>query len=164
MCKPLGKSEFVPAPYVTENVRIAVLLPIQESQMALSLDFLQAYYKTAMERHDRTYLMLVLLYQYDSPSKGKEDVFAQVKSMAVKLSSKVRSEDMKIIWLSIRLPRSNRTVSLEGDPALSFAIVDLALRKIGVESLTLLLDVHANFTSEFLNRVSKQAIDLCRMC
>lgn len=47
VCKPLGKVEFIPAPYVTENVRVTILLPVEEMEGELAHDFLINYEKFA---------------------------------------------------------------------------------------------------------------------
>ncbi|KAB0791849.1 hypothetical protein PPYR_03649 [Photinus pyralis] len=158
VCKPLGKVEFVPAPYVTENVRATILLPVEETDGDLAQEFLNNYEKVIMRRRDKVMLMLVLMYQSSSPSKGNSDIFATLKQRATKLSNKYHSDEMRIVWVSIRLPAVNGTMTLGNCKVLNFAMVDLAMRKIGTDALVLVLDVHADFTPEFLNRVRMNTI------
>lgn len=59
MCKPLGKVELIPVPYVTENVRVNILLPVRKKEMSRVLGFLKQYSINVMEKKDITFLMLV---------------------------------------------------------------------------------------------------------
>lgn len=71
MSKPLGSVEFIPVPYVTENTRVSIILPVQETEVIQSMNFLSRYDTTIMEKKEKTLLFLVFLYQYNSNSKGK---------------------------------------------------------------------------------------------
>lgn len=153
MCKPLGKVEFVPVPYVTENNMITILLPIEETEADLAVEFVRNYAKNVMERREKTFLALVLLYQYDSVSKGSEDKFGSIKSNVLKLTSKFKSDESRIIWVSVRLPSAGKLITIEEYPSLNFAVIDLALKKIGLEYIVLVSDVYADVTPDFLNRV-----------
>lgn len=158
VCKPLGNVEFIPMPYVTENSRINIILPIQEFEKEYAFDFLNRYVKSVIDTKDKSFLMLVLLYQYDSPSKGTDDVFYNFKNVALKMLNRKSNEEAKVAWVSIRLPKIGRNLTLTDYPVLNFAIVDLALRKIGLESLNLVLDVYSDVSIEFLNRVRMNTI------
>nr|XP_023018650.1 chondroitin sulfate synthase 2 [Leptinotarsa decemlineata] len=158
ICKPLGNTEFIPVPYVTEGTRVNIVLSIQESELLLAMEFLASYTRLVMESKEKTFLMLVLLYQYNSASRGSADVFADIKNFATKATSKYKNDDTKIAWLSIRLPEVSNPLFIEENRALNFAVVDLALKKIGLDSLTLILDVYCNITIDFLNRVRMNTI------
>ncbi|KAJ8928907.1 hypothetical protein NQ314_018478 [Rhamnusium bicolor] len=158
VCKPLGRVEFIPVPYVTENTRVTILLPIQETEVQLAMEFLTNYATLIMDRKEKTFLMLVLLYQYNSESKGAGDVFGDIKAFATKAMSKYKNDDVKIAWVSIRLPEVPNPLYIEETKSLNFAIVDLALRKVGLDSLTLVLNVYCNITVDFLNRVRMNTI------
>lgn len=160
VCKPLGKVELVPVPYVTENSRVTIILPVQEHEKEAALDFLGRHARSVAEAKDKSFLMLVLLYQVDSPSKGTADVYYRLKGSALKmLNRRTGDEAARVAWVSVRLPKGGgKPVTLGDYPGLNFALVDLALRKIGLESLNLLLDVHAEVSVEFLNRVRMNTI------
>lgn len=160
ICKPLGKVEFTPVPYVTENSRVTIILPIEENQITLALDFLNGYASTIIDRKEKTFLMLALLYQYDSDSQGGNDPFIIIKNFATKTSNKHRNDDIKLAWVSIRLPtpQKQKTYLITEYPSLNFAVVDLALKKIGLDSLILVLDPHVNITGDFLNRIRMNTI------
>lgn len=59
ICKPLGKVEILPVPYVTENARVNLILTINIFQKNESLDFMSYYAETCMEKKDKTFLMVV---------------------------------------------------------------------------------------------------------
>lgn len=103
------------------------------------------------------------MYRYDSSSKGVTDPFKSLKSLALDLSSKYKTDGSRIAWVSIRLPyvlsdpvpaEYVMLNSLYGhDEILSVAVADLALPKIGLESLVLMASNSITFKADFLNRV-----------
>lgn len=162
--KPLGMVEIIPSPYVTESTRIAILLPTFEHQVDESMNFIGRYEKICMENLDNTFLMLVFLYGVETPSKGDQDTFGRLKSRALSLSEKFKADGSRIAWVSIRLP-AEYTKSTNGDDLalssvygqdeiLSLAVTDLALRKIGLDSLVMVASNSMIFKPDFLNRVS----------
>lgn len=162
--KPLGRVEILPSPYVTESTRIALLLPIFVHQIKESLEFIKYYEKTCMEHQDNTFLMLVLLYQANSPSKEKNDIFIELKNIALQLSDKYKADGSRIAWVSIRLPEIFSESDSNGDSVmlsslygkngiLSLVVTDLSLRKIGLESLVMITSNRMTFKADFLNRV-----------
>lgn len=111
-----------------------------------------------MERKERTMLMLVFLYQYDTPSKGVQDKFGQLKNLTISLSNKFKSDDGRVAWVSIRLPSTAKYVNIDEYGVLNFAIIDLSLKKIGLETIVLVLDPYADVHPDFLNRVRMNTI------
>ncbi|KAL1502065.1 hypothetical protein ABEB36_007266 [Hypothenemus hampei] len=158
VCKPLGTAEFVPVPYVTENSRVFIVVPIEEADVDQAEVFLKQYNASIMEKKEKTLLLLVLLYQYNSDSKGSGDVFVKLKQFVRDSSLIHTNDDAKISWLSIRLPEGS-SMTFEKNKILNFAVIDLALKKIGLGSLTLFVDVYAIFTIDFLNRVRMNTIE-----
>ena len=59
VCKPLGKVEILPVPYVTENTRINIILTINPSKKRDALNFLEHYAIDCMEKKYKTFLMMV---------------------------------------------------------------------------------------------------------
>uniref|UniRef100_A0A1A9VC24 Hexosyltransferase n=1 Tax=Glossina austeni TaxID=7395 RepID=A0A1A9VC24_GLOAU len=131
--KPLGRVEVVPSPYVTESTRIAILIPTFEHQVEYAQDFIKHYESTCMH-----------------------------------LSAKYKADGSRIAWVSIRLrPALSDSVpddhvmlnSLYGhNEILSIAVADLALPKIGLESLVLMASNSITFKPDFLNRVRMNTI------
>ncbi|XP_059618028.1 chondroitin sulfate synthase 2 [Phlebotomus argentipes] len=166
--KPLGMVEIIPSPYVTESTRIAILLPTFEHQIDESLNFVARYEKICMENLDNTFLMLVFMYGSETPSKGDQDVFNRLKTRALNLSEKFKGDGSRIAWVSIRLPVEYTRVHTVDDLALSsvygqdeilsLAVTDLALRKIGLDSLVMVASNSMTFKPDFLNRVRMNTI------
>ena len=59
VCKPLGKVEILPVPYVTENSRVNIILVLDSTMKAETFSFLERYADACMEKKDKTFLMLV---------------------------------------------------------------------------------------------------------
>jgi chondroitin polymerizing factor len=162
--KPISLIEIVPSPYVTESTRITILLPTFEHDIENAIDFVQRYEKNCMENQDNTFLMLVMLYRIDSSNKGETDVFLRLKTLALSLSEKYKGFNSRVAWVSIRLPEEFSDDYNENDlminsvygknEVLSLAVTDLALRKVGLESLVMIVSNTVTFKMEFLNRVS----------
>lgn len=64
VCKPLGKVEILPVPYVTENTRINIILIINLSKKQDALNFLEQYALDCMEKKYKTFLMMVFFARY----------------------------------------------------------------------------------------------------
>ncbi|XP_050083996.1 chondroitin sulfate synthase 2 [Anopheles aquasalis] len=166
--KPISLIEIVPSPYVTESTRVAILLPVLEQQVQETEQFLESYERTCMDSQDNTFLMLIFFYRLDTPSKGDEDVFLPLKNIALAVTEKHKQDGSRVAWVSIRLPpelsapfddNHRYYSSLYGAHGrLAFAAVDLALRKIGLESLVLVCSNAATFRPDFLNRVRMNTI------
>lgn len=164
--KPLGSVEIVQSPYVTESTKITLILPIFEHQVADSTDFIIRYQKMCLESRENTFLMIVFLYDADTGVKQQEDSFLSLKNLALSLTETYKSDGSKIAWVSVRLPE---TVKLDPKEMLlnsvygkrellSLAVTDLALRKIGLDSLVMLMPNSARFYPDFLNRVRMNTI------
>lgn len=155
VCKQLGDVEFLAKPYTTENIKVTILLPIQESDKDEVMYFLNDFIPNIMDAREKVVLMFVFLYQYNTISKGPEDHFKDLKDLALQTTNKYHSEDTKVAWVSIRLPLiEDKMIKMEDYPVLNFALIDLSLKKIGLDSLVLVLDVYSEVNVEFLNRVS----------
>lgn len=97
----------------------------------------------------------VLLYNLNSPSKGKDDVFYDIKKYILMLNDKYKKDQSKITWLSIRLPTNSTSVDF--DPMLKIAVIDLCMKKFPLESLLLLAETGTKLKVDYLNRVSNLA-------
>ena len=156
VCKPLGKVEILPVPYVTENTRVNIILTVDSSKKEAALSFLEQYALDCMEKNYKTFLMVALLYNFDSTSKGKRDVFYDIKQYALLLAEKYKKNQLKITWLSIRLP--SNVISIELDPMLNIAITDLCIRKFSPESLILFVETGIQLRLDYLNRIRMNTI------
>ncbi|XP_015597570.1 chondroitin sulfate synthase 2 [Cephus cinctus] len=156
VCKPLGKVEILPVPYVTENSRINMILMANPQKKTETLTFMKKYAENCMEKKDKTFLMVVLLYDPSALSRGKEDVFYDIKQLALILTEKYKKDQSKVSWLSIRLPTAFTAIEL--DPMLRIAIADLSVKKFTAESLILFTDPGIDLRSDYLNRVRMNTI------
>lgn len=93
------------------------------------------------------------MYNFDSPSKGKSDVFYEVKKYILMLNEKYKKDQSRITWLSIRLPINVTSIDL--NPMLKIAVTDLCAKKFSSESLVLLMETGTKLKIDYLNRVSK---------
>lgn len=93
------------------------------------------------------------MYNFDSPSKGKNDVFYEVKKYILMLNEKYKKDQSRITWLSIRLPINVTSIDL--NPMLRIAVTDLCAKKFSSESLVLLMETRTKLKIDYLNRVSK---------
>ncbi|KZC05455.1 Chondroitin sulfate synthase 2 [Dufourea novaeangliae] len=157
VCKPLGKVEILPVPYVTENTRVNIILIIDLSKKQVALDFLEQYAVDCMEKKYKTFLMVALLYNYGSTSKGNGDIFYDIKQYALTLADKYKKYQSKITWLSIRLP--SNVASIELDPILNIAVTDLCIKKFSPESLILFVETGIQLRLDYLNRIRMNTIN-----
>ncbi|XP_058800240.1 chondroitin sulfate synthase 2 isoform X2 [Phymastichus coffea] len=156
ICKPLGKVEILPVPYVTENSRINMILIIDSQKIEETLKFLAYYADTCMNKKDKIMLTMVLLYNPGYLSKGSEDIFYKIKQRALFLTEKYKKDLLKVTWLSIRLPTIYSFIEIE--PLLKIAIADLYVKKFSSDNLMLFADTRMELKSEFLNRVRMNTI------
>lgn len=59
VCKPLGKVEIIPMPYVTENTRVNIIVIINLNKKQEALNFMDYYAQDCMEKKCKTFLMMV---------------------------------------------------------------------------------------------------------
>ncbi|XP_015115913.1 chondroitin sulfate synthase 2 [Diachasma alloeum] len=154
--KPLGKAEILSVPYVTENSRVNLVVIVDTQGIHEAGVFIEDYVKVCMEKRDKTSLMLVLLYDPESPSKGSQDVFAGVKRKAVGVTERFKKEGMRISWLSVRM--DVRTEKVRMDPIVRVGVLDLVSRKFSPESLVMVMEMGAGLKPDFLNRVRMNTI------
>ena len=157
VCKPLGKVEILPVPYVTENTRINIILTVDSLNKQAALNFLEQYALDCMEKKYKTFLMVVLLYNFDSTSKGKEDMYYDIKHYILMLAEKYKKHQSKITWLSVRLP--NGITSIGSNQLLNIAVTDLCIRKFSPESLILFVEMDIQLRLDYLNRVRMNTIN-----
>lgn len=156
VCKPLGKVEILPVPYVTENTRINIILTVNSLNKQDALSFLEQYAIDCIEKKYKTFLMMVLLYNFDSASKGKADIYSEIKQYALLLAEKYKKQQSKITWLSIRLP--NIVTSVETNRLLNIAVTDLCVKKFAPESLILFVETGIQLRLDYLNRIRMNTI------
>lgn len=159
VCKPLGKIDILKIPYVTENTRINIILPVRPQDVDTALRYLQQYRKICMDKKEKSFLMLVLLYEPHLPGKdSKHDIYKKLKDKALSLSKDFRRDNNKITWLSIKLPKNSIRYTHLQEYLLNFAILDLALKKFSSESLIFFTSSNSEIYNDFLNRIRMNTI------
>lgn len=68
------------------------------------------------------------------------------------MTEKYKKDQLKVTWLSIRLPTISSFVEIE--PLLKIAIADLYIKKFTSDNLILFADTRMEIKNEYLNRVS----------
>lgn len=57
--KLLGKVEMLSVPYVTENTRVNILLPVRANEKEDAFRFIKQYKQICIDKKEKTMLMLV---------------------------------------------------------------------------------------------------------
>lgn len=158
--KPLGSVEIIPSPYVTESTKIQIIIPVFEQHVTEALESLTRYEKTCLTTQENTYLTIVFMYQPTAPNNGPDDVYSVVKQQIVTLKEKYKAG---IGWYSIRSPVRLNTAKMYASlygarEIVSLGILDLVLRKVGLDSIVLMMANDARFRFDFLNRVRMNTI------
>lgn len=96
------------------------------------------------------------MYDPQSPSKGNNDVYHRIKTRAMNLTDKYRKDQLKITWLSIRLPMPS--INIAEHTIVKIAVADLATKKYSPESLLLFVNPKMQLKPEYLNRVRMNTI------
>ncbi|XP_046685952.1 chondroitin sulfate synthase 2-like [Homalodisca vitripennis] len=156
--KSLGKVEMVPVPYVTENVRVHVVIPVQSADSERIMTFLKQYSINAMEKKDLQFLMLVFIYNSHESSKGDNDIFKEVKNKALSLSNKFEKLGNLIKWHSIKLPGNGSDFAVLTESLLDFAVMDSVLKKFSPESLVLVGRPNMEVRLDYFNRVRMNTV------
>ncbi|XP_011494577.1 PREDICTED: chondroitin sulfate synthase 2 [Ceratosolen solmsi marchali] len=156
VCKPLGKVEILPVPYVTENSRINMIVTVDLQKKEEVLKFLAHYADTCMDKKDKILLTIVFLYNPGYASKGDDDIYYEIKQRALFLTEKYKKDQLKVTWLSIRLPTISSLIEIE--PLFKLAIADLYVKKFSSDNLILFADTRMEIKSEYLNRVRMNTI------
>ncbi|KAH6939732.1 hypothetical protein HPB50_021105 [Hyalomma asiaticum] len=144
--RPLGKSEVISMPYVTEHTRIIMVLFVKEKELDHVAVFIEEYAKTCLEKNDNTMLLLAFL----QPT-GVPDLFGNIRSFAVTSSNRFRRSNAKLATISIRIPEDRRIPS-------DFALIDLVVRKLPQDSLILLCQTGMEIRTDYLNRVRMNTV------
>ncbi|KAG7166270.1 Chondroitin sulfate synthase 2-like [Homarus americanus] len=149
-CRSLTEPEIIPMPYVTENNRITLVLPIIQAEMVEAVEFVKRYEAECMVSGEHTFLLLALLYQPGVSSEGDDaDVFKPLKDLALKYTREHHDAGSKVGWVSIH------TVSHRPS---EFALVDLVVKKLQEDTLVLVTKHSSHISNDFLNRVRMNTI------
>jgi hypothetical protein len=144
--KPLGEVEIVPMPYVTENSRVNLVLPINMETKTSFTSFMEKFAHVFMEAGENTYLFIAFFYKKGVPMTGKADPYTLLKSIVTYYENKYHNS-AKISWMNI-----------ESDSSRTFDLVDHIAKKLTVDSLILLGTPGTDLDLEFINRARMNTI------
>lgn len=152
LIRPLSKVEIVPMPYVTENSRLNLVLPVSLSDCEGVVDFLDSYAHTCLDSGDNVNLYVVFLYpstesQNNISDNDLEHSYGVLKSMISYYETKYMN-GARISWLSVQ--------NDEMDPLL---IMDTVAKRLMEDSLVLMCSVNMDLSIEYLNRVRMNTIN-----
>lgn len=143
LLRPLSLVEIVPMPYVTENSRVNLVLPITTADRDGVVSFLDSYAKTCLDSGDNVNLFLVFV---TDPISKEDDAFSVLKSMITYYENKYQNR-AHIAWIGIK--SSNPT---------QFTIMDAVSKKFPGDAILLLCSVGMELSIDFLNRVRMNTI------
>jgi len=147
LMRPLSRVEIVPMPYVTENTRVTIVLPVAMGERDTVVSFFDSYARNCLDTGDNTYLYIVFIYDATEETENAEtDAFGVLKSMVNYYENKY-SNGAKLSY-----------VSLHPNFASQFTILDKVAAKMQANTLTLLGSVDMELNAEFLNRVRMNTI------
>jgi hypothetical protein len=153
LIKPLNKIELISGvPYVTENVRIVLILVIRsEEEIESASEFLSQYTTVCLKKSNhQTVLILILINQLNTD----RDQYITIKALASQLQNKYKNSGSKIAWIPVNSAKDKKVPT-------DLALFDLLSRKLSISfSDSLILNCRANMiiSSDFLNRVRLNTI------
>lgn len=152
LVRPLSHVEIIPMPYVTENTRVSLILPVWYDDREWMPSFLKHYEKTALTAGDNSVLMVVFIYDPADATTGKADPFVEVKSQINVMERKYK-DGAKIAWMSMRAKNPNE-----------FHILDVLSKKFQPEALFMRVTSTIELNPELLNRCRMNAILRWQVC
>ena len=150
LMRPLSRVEIVPMPYVTENTRVTIVLPVTMGERDTVVSFFDSYARNCLDTGDNTYLYIVFIYdaaEDAAENNAETDAFGVLKSMVNYYENKY-SNGAKLSY-----------ASLHPNFASQFTILDKVAAKMPANTLTLLGSVDVELNAEFLNRVRMNTIE-----
>lgn len=148
LVRPLGHVEIVPMPYVTENTRVNLILPVTLEDRDEVGSFLDSYAHTCLDSGDNTNLFIVFISNSSTPVGSSDDSFSVLKSMINYYDNKYQNV-ARISWMSLVV--TDQYVS-------EFALMDAVSKKFNAEALLLTCSVGMELATEYFNRVRMNTI------
>ena len=158
LLRPLGVAEIVPMPFVTENTRVHLILPVAVGDRDVVLAFLDSYVRVCVNAGDNADLLVVLLYpniRLDDAA-GDDDIYSVVKSTIAFYESHFARNEARISWVSV--VHDTAITGLHAAVTAPFVVVDSVMRRFPAESLVFLCSVGVELSVELLNRVRMNTI------
>jgi len=157
--RPLGDVEIVPVPFVTENTRVHLILPVAVGDRDVVLAFLDSYVRVCVNAGDNADLLVVLLYpdvQFDDATGDDDDIYAVVKSTIAFYESRFAHSDARISWVSVI--HDSAVTGSHAAVTAPFIVIDSVMRRFPAEALVFFCSVGMELSVELLNRVRMNTI------
>lgn len=148
LLRPLNKVEIVPMPYVTENTKVNLIIPVFYEDRDDFPIFMDSFAKAVLDTGDNTMLYLLLVYK-SIDVKGRHDAFAVVKTTINYYIQQQIGEEVKIRWTAMD---SNSTLLSD------FDIIDRVIRDFASSALLAMGSVGMEVEQDYLNRVRMNTI------
>lgn len=146
LVRTLSRVEIIPMPYVTEAMRVHILLPLTYADRSAALQFLELSTSSLFMTTENSILSFLFLYEPAEAQKiGTDDIFAEVKAKVSALEH--RFPNVKVPWISMKVE----------NPGL-LRILDVVSRKHPADTLFLLVTADTVLNPDFLNRCRMNAI------
>ncbi|XP_060565035.1 chondroitin sulfate glucuronyltransferase-like [Ruditapes philippinarum] len=146
LVRPIGNVELVPTPFVTENIPLHIILPLQPTNVDSLEKFLVSYAHSCLVTKQDVYLIVALLYP---AAKATKDPFEKAKKVIDDTNKKYNSKE-KLYWKALE----NAVTDIN--------IMDKLQTEFKSDVLILLTTVNSemspNFTSQYLNRVRMNTV------
>jgi len=156
LVRPLGVVELVPVPFVTENTRVHLILPVAIGDRDVVLAFLDSYMRVCVDAGDNADLLVVLLYRDIPRVDDDDDVYAVVKSTIAFYELRLARTDARISWVAV--VHETAVTGAAAAAAAPFSIVDSVMRRFPADVLVFLCSVDMQLSLELLNRVRMNTI------
>jgi len=148
----LAEPEIIPMPFVTENSRISLIVPVNEGDLRASLGLVKSFAKNCIEKGDRVFLMLVFLYSPERSEKNNAaDFYKEVKQVALQISKKHKKKDSSphLLWYSLQT---------KGRAPTQLELLDLVTAKLDDQTILLLGSPHMEIRPDYFNRVRMNTV------
>ena len=148
----LAEPEIIPMPFVTENSRISLIIPVNEGDLRASLSLVRSFAKNCIEKGDRVFLMLVFLYSPQRSEKNNNaDFYKEVKQVALQISKKHKKKDSSphLLWYSLQT---------KGRSPTQLELLDLVTAKLDDLTILLLGSPHMEIRTDYFNRVRMNTV------
>ena len=156
--RPLGVVEIVPTPFVTENTRVHLVLPVAAGDRDIVLAFLDSYVRVCVDAGDNADFLVVLIYP-DVPvhhTANDDDIYAVVKSTIAFYESRFPQSDARIGWMSV--VHEHAIVGSHAAVTAPFIVINSVMKRFPTEALVFFCSVGMEVSVELLNRIRMNTI------
>lgn len=147
--RTLGKVELVPVPYVTENTRLVMLLPVTVNDRDGATQFLKDFAHVCLEKQDNT-ILVFLFIQERVVGDTKMDQYGALKNLINTYNNKYQTEGAKISYIGVN--------SQDSPLPITFGVIDLVSKKFPLDTLFVFCQPGMEIRTEYLNRVRMNTI------